>query len=863
MNNSTKPFVLSKFNRYLQTGIIVYSISLIINIVCYLFFREVYNLVLLISGIIFTATVIIISSLLFITNKDFIKKYFNTQKTTTELTDNSNLCIIKLNKELEIIYVNNKFCTLTGYTREELISGNFKDKLGLSNFNLPKISNTNHSNLKLKFTNKLGDDLTILWNSFIDNESNIFGYCIDISKVQKIELTLRNSLLEYNALFNNSTIGFIIISSDKKIARINKKVVEILGFEASEILGSSLETIIADTERDIPEFIDSFHNNTSGLVFSMQHKNGSLVWVTASSRPVKLEYIENGAIISIQDITDQKNAETELIKKQEQLDFVLNGAELATWEWNIEENSVRVNNLWIDRLGYKSEEIEPIREHWDKLMHPEDRDKVYEKMNEHILGHTDMFLSRHRYFKKNNEIIWFDETARIVERNKKGEPLKIAGIQRNITLEKEEELTRSLLVDISSDLIECTPENLDQTIHKALTKCGILTNTDIAFIYELEPDKKTFSNRYEWSRKKEYSQIDTMKRLKVSDFSWGVEMLTNNKHIVVENMEDIPDYAINERRIFQIQNVKSVILVPMTLSGDMFGYIGFSCIRNTKKWSPTTIALLEIMGNQIAKTVENKRIQSELKLQSQILKISNNKLEKIHQIAKVGEWSYNSRNNTFKLSDLLYRSVGISRENNISSMEQMKKISDPEYFKKNYNYFIKHAIKGETGSIIHKLYNTNGDEKYFEIFFQNASKFNKEDSISGIAIDITELVQKNRALKLANEKYHNIIENTGNILYTVNREKTILMANKEFENFTGYSKQEVENKMKWTDLIVKEDLNRLLKINSLRLKDSESAESKFNFRIIDKNNNIHNVMCKIGVLKEGEEFIVSLTELGK
>jgi len=74
------------------------------------------------------------------------------------------------------------------------------------------------------------------------------------------------------------------------------------------------------------------------------------------------------------------------------------------------------------------------------------------------------------------------------------------------------------------------------------------------------------------------------------------------------------------------------------------------------------------------------------------------------------------------------------------------------------------------------------------------------------------------ALRESEEKYRTVFENTGTAMIIIEEDKTIFMTNTQLEKISGYSKEEMENKMKWTDFIFPEDLKRMEKYHSERRK---------------------------------------------
>ena len=119
---------------------------------------------------------------------------------------------------------------------------------------------------------------------------------------------------------------------------------------------------------------------------------------------------------------------------------------------------------------------------------------------------------------------------------------------------------------------------------------------------------------------------------------------------------------------------------------------------------------------------------------------------------------------------------------------------------------------------------------------------------------IAELVESEK-------KYRTVFENTGTATIIIEEDKTISMANTQSEKLSGYSKEEIENKMKWTDFVIPEDLEMMEKYHTARRKAGEKAPTEYEFRLIDKKGNIKNIFLKVGMIPGSKKSIASLMDI--
>ncbi|BAZ17854.1 two-component sensor histidine kinase [Calothrix sp. NIES-4071] len=157
-------------------------------------------------------------------------------------------------------------------------------------------------------------------NPLFDSTGRIYrivATCIDISERKRIEQALQVSEARFRGLVENANDIIFEYSADNKFTYISPRVIDILGRQASELIGE-------DTTSDVhPEDVVKIvalakhvfetGQKQEGIEFRIQHQDGRYIWVTCSLSPVK---DSQGNITAMQgilrDIDEKKAAEESL-----------------------------------------------------------------------------------------------------------------------------------------------------------------------------------------------------------------------------------------------------------------------------------------------------------------------------------------------------------------------------------------------------------------------------------------------------------------------------------------------------------------------------------------------------------------------
>jgi len=121
--------------------------------------------------------------------------------------------------------------------------------------------------------------------------------------------------------------------------------------------------------------------------------------------------------------------------------------------------------------------------------------------------------------------------------------------------------------------------------------------------------------------------------------------------------------------------------------------------------------------------------------------------------------------------------------------------------------------------------------------------------------------QAREALKESENLYRTIFENTGTASILFEDDMVISLANKECEKLSGYSKEELEGKKKWTEFIPKDDLVKMIEYHTLRSMNPDTAPKNYEFHLIDKEGAVKDILLTIDVIPGTQKRVASLLDI--
>ncbi|NDV61069.1 response regulator [Puniceicoccales bacterium CK1056] len=326
----------------------------------------------------------------------------------------------------------------------------------------------------------------------------------------------------------------------------------------------------------------------------------------------------------------QKRLASEILDREKLFRSIFDNSAAAISVMDANGKFERVNDRWTELFGYTLDDVPtPI-----DLSAEEDRADTRRMARSLSTGDVTAYRVERKFQRKDGSIFWGDISVRAL-RGADGQLKGIASLILDISGRKEVEeslLHRDRLLtglaDALAKLLEFR-EGLGSAMPEALSTIGWAANVDRVYIFEEHYDEATdgdvISMRFEWVAPNITAQLHNpvMQSLEwESGLDRWKEILHRNQvvHGVVADME------AEEQEVLKGQDIVSILLVPIFVENQMWGFVGFDDCTKVHRWSDTEISILRAAGKGFGIAVQRERSEASLLAAKDRAEMLNQKL---------------------------------------------------------------------------------------------------------------------------------------------------------------------------------------------------------------------------------------------
>ena len=202
-------------------------------------------------------------------------------------------------------------------------------------------------------------------------------------------------------------------------------------------------------------------------------------------------------------------------------------------------------------------------------------------------------------------------------------------LQVNSLLYQQNSLSYSLLAFLQSD-------DITQIINKILADLLKQTKGDRTYIFEIDREHKVQSCIYEATAEGISQELDFLQDVPWDDSLWWDRQISEKRSIILNTLDDMPPEAKVYRDTLEVQDIKSVMVVPLLSKDKVWGYMGIDMVRTHRSWSNIDHQWFSSLGNIISICLQLRKAELQAKEDRRALDHSEKILRNIYKNLPVG-----------------------------------------------------------------------------------------------------------------------------------------------------------------------------------------------------------------------------------
>jgi PAS domain S-box-containing protein len=254
-------------------------------------------------------------------------------------------------------------------------------------------------------------------------------------------ITADNHVAWQAAAARGTGYGVTLSNADRQLTWVNESFTRMTGYGVEEVLGRKTSELLYfdKTDGETVKSVREAFAAVRGIRFEIlvRSKDGREWWLDTDAQPL---LDEKGVLVGwacIQtDVTGEVRKREAMRRDQHLILMMIQAGNIGTWEWDAATDRIDINPVLASALGCESNTENLDLEWLLGLCHQQEREAYSRGIGAIIAGRTDAYRGEHRLRTADGNFKWFLCSVGIVDRGFNAKPLRMFGVQFDVTEHK-------------------------------------------------------------------------------------------------------------------------------------------------------------------------------------------------------------------------------------------------------------------------------------------------------------------------------------------------------------------------------------------------------------------------------------------
>jgi PAS domain S-box-containing protein len=263
------------------------------------------------------------------------------------------------------------------------------------------------------------------------------------SNQMTIALAIETFTMPVQAILDAAPNGLMLVDAEGAIVMVNQLLAEQFGYLETDLVGQPVEVLIPERFRSnhldlLRGFLTAPESRLmgSGRDLYGKRKDGTEFPVEIGLSPL-IHQDASYVFASLVDITEKKQEAECIAALSHRLLLATQSAKLGIWEWDVVTNHMTWDAHMYALYGLPVDGPSEPYSKWVQALHPDDRKSAEEALQRALQGKQE-FDTQFRVIWPDPSIHWIKGAGK-VERDSTGIPLRMIGVNWDMTVEKTSE----------------------------------------------------------------------------------------------------------------------------------------------------------------------------------------------------------------------------------------------------------------------------------------------------------------------------------------------------------------------------------------------------------------------------------------